>query len=250
MRCSIACGAAPWTAPTPARWRERLDDLERFGIPRRELENALERHRAGADDALREILEKLARIERARKEDEELRNAREQVRRAQDESGRCARAGPRVNRAGWPTWTGGRRRGSRRPGATYSADAKDAPRERASPARPRAAASQGGSGIATDRQDSPFSPGCRASPSACSTPQGQAREGEEHTSQGRILPRSGRPRVENVEMSAEFATQVEEVLSREHYPAHYKEFVRRYFLNLSQGARPAPEQPSAREEAP
>ena len=44
---------------------QRLDDLERSGIPRRELENALERHRAGADEALREILEKLAR-DRAR----------------------------------------------------------------------------------------------------------------------------------------------------------------------------------------
>jgi len=36
---------------------------------------------------------------------------------------------------------------------------------------------------------------------------------------------------------------VEEVLSREHYPAHHKEFIRRYFLNLSRGARGAPEQP-------
>jgi hypothetical protein len=41
-------------------------------------------------------------------------------------------------------------------------------------------------------------------------------------------------------MASEFAPQVEEVLSREHYPAHYKEFIRRYFLNLSRGARGAP----------
>ena len=39
-------------------------------------------------------------------------------------------------------------------------------------------------------------------------------------------------------MSGEFASQVEEVLSKEEYPAHYKEFVRRYFLTLSQGRIP------------
>ena len=49
---------------------QHLDDLERAGIPRRELDNALERHRAGADDALREILEKLAQIDRALKEEQ------------------------------------------------------------------------------------------------------------------------------------------------------------------------------------
>jgi hypothetical protein len=30
---------------------------------------------------------------------------------------------------------------------------------------------------------------------------------------------------------------VEEVLSKEHYPAHYKAFIRRYFLTLSQGTQ-------------
>jgi len=39
-------------------------------------------------------------------------------------------------------------------------------------------------------------------------------------------------------MSSDFAPQVEEVLSKEQYPAHYKEFVRRYFLKLSQGRVP------------
>jgi hypothetical protein len=39
-------------------------------------------------------------------------------------------------------------------------------------------------------------------------------------------------------MSSEYASQVEDVLSREEYPAHYKEFVRRYFLTLSRGRVP------------
>jgi hypothetical protein len=49
-------------------------------------------------------------------------------------------------------------------------------------------------------------------------------------------------------MRAEFATQLESVLSKDQYPAHYKEFIRRYFLNLSQGARVPQEQPPPREE--
>jgi hypothetical protein len=69
------------------------------------------------------------------------------------------------------------------------------------------------------------------------------REGEAFTSQGKVLPKSGRPSVEHVEMRAEFATQVEAVISKEHYPAHYKEFIRRYFLTLSQGAQGPQEQP-------
>jgi hypothetical protein len=36
------------------------------------------------------------------------------------------------------------------------------------------------------------------------------------------------------------------VLASEHYPEHYKEFVRRYFLNLSQGARASPGESAAR----
>ncbi|MNC88427.1 hypothetical protein D3C83_42400 [compost metagenome] len=75
-------------------------------------------------------------------------------------------------------------------------------------------------------------------------PESQLREGEVFVSEGRILPRPVQPSVENVEMSREFASQVEEVLSKEHYPAHYKAFIRRYFLTLSQGTQAPQQQPS------
>ena len=71
-------------------------------------------------------------------------------------------------------------------------------------------------------------------------PEGELRGGESHSSQARLPARAGRPKLENVEMASEFASQVEEVLSREHYPAHYKEFIRSYFLNLSRGERARP----------
>jgi hypothetical protein len=68
------------------------------------------------------------------------------------------------------------------------------------------------------------------------------REGESHSSHARLPARAGKSSVENVEMAREFAPQVEEVLSREQYPAHYKEFIRRYFLSLSRGTGGAPRQ--------
>ena len=69
------------------------------------------------------------------------------------------------------------------------------------------------------------------------------RAGEVFASQGSVLPNVTRPTVENVEMKQEFASQVEGVLSRDHYPAHYKEFIRRYFLSLSQGEQRPQAQP-------
>ena len=61
--------------------------LERSDTPRRDLEDALRRHRSGDNEGLGEMLEQLAQMDRARKEGEELQSAREQVRRAQENLG-------------------------------------------------------------------------------------------------------------------------------------------------------------------
>ena len=224
----------------------RRDDLERLGIPRRELENALERHRSGADDALREMLETLAQLDRALKEDRELSNAREQVRRAQDSLG-DARAGMSAERAQMADmdWDEDEERG-------VGGDAKagtDGRPEGATVGRAARGGSQGDKSIATGREHSPLGPDPGPAGRVLA-PQGQVREGESFTSQGQVLPRAGRPNVESIEMKAEFATQVEEVLSKDQYPAHYKEFVRRYFLNLSQGMQVPQAQPPGTRGAP
>jgi hypothetical protein len=227
---------------------QRLGDLERSGIPRREMENALARQKAGADEALREILEKLAKLERALKEDRELKNAREQVLRARDNLGEPRAANDAGRTAGanidWDDDEGKDR------GADSDASSGSDPRLTSSGAgRAARAASQGDSSVATERLDTATAPPAPNSPVLA--PQGQARAGEEYSSQGKILPRVGRPSVENVEMKPEFAAQMEAVLSREHYPAHFKEFIRRYFLSLSRSenargaAQPAPPPPEA-----
>ena len=216
-----------------------LDDLARSGTPNEELEKALRQHRAGADDALKEILENLARTERARKEDWELGNAREQVRRARENLGEAsATARARGPRAGidWDE-------DEREDRAARGAERDDADARRSDEtgrAAPRSS-SQGDASSATDRLRSPYRPD-PAQGGPVLKPPGQMREGESFSSHARLPPKSGRPKVDNVEMAREFAPQVEEVLSREQYPAHYKEFIRRYFLNLSRGVGVTPEQ--------
>ena len=101
-------------------------------------------------------------------------------------------------------------------------------------------------GTAPERADAPLRPES-GPPARVLRPDGQVREGEEFSSQGRMLPRSNRPGVESVDMPGEYAAQIEGVISREHYPAHRKEFIRRYFLNLSQGERASSEPPAAGE---
>ena len=225
---------------------QRRDDLERSGIPRRALENALERHRSGDDDALREMLETLAQLDRALKEDRELSNAREQVRRAQDSLG-DARAGMSAERAQMAAmdWDEDEDRG-------VKGDAKagmEGRRDGAAAGKAARGGSQGDDSVATDRAHSPLSPDPGPAGRVLA-PQGQVREGESFTSHGQILPRTGRPNVESIKMKAEFATQVEEVLAKDQYPAHYKAFVRRYFLNLSQGMQAPQAQPPGTRGAP
>ena len=214
-------------------------DLARSGASDQGLEQALQRHRAGADDALREVLQNLALVERARKEGRELGRAREQVRRARENLGDAATGRGR----GQPAeidWDDDER-ADREAGALESARANARRVDGMGRADPRSA-SRGDGSAATDRAQSPYrpEPGPRG---PVLQPEGELREGESHSSHARLSPKAGRPSVDSVEMASEFAPQVEEVLSREHYPAHYKEFIRRYFLNLSRGARGAPGQP-------
>lgn len=220
----------------------RLGDLERSGIPREQLESALARHRAGADDALREILENLARIDRARGEQQELSGAREQVRRTRENLGESLADGKRGPETEID-WDDDEKRGARS-AAQAHADGRPAGKaaHEASRSVPRH-----DPGAAADRQSSTFRQDSGESGPVLK-PQGQVREGEEFATQGRVAPRPGRPGVGNVKMASEFASQVEEVLSRDQYPPHHKEFVRRYFLTLSQGVRGTqPQSPPTRE---
>ena len=210
--------------------REYLSELARSGIPRQQAEEALKRYQEGDNEAIRDILAKLAQIERARREQEELHAAREQVSRAQENLGESLVKAEgdgsmaidldedeRSDRSGDPTAAASSNR-------RFTGETRGASRH----------GTQSDSSVAAERQAATVTADAVKS-GPIVKPQGDVREGEELVTQGQVLPRVGRPSVENVQMRAEFASQVEEVLSKEQYPAHAKEFVRRYFLHLSQG---------------
>ncbi|HEY5656857.1 MAG TPA: hypothetical protein VIY27_03620 [Myxococcota bacterium] len=212
---------------------ERLAGLARSDVPRRDLEDALRRQLPGDDESLRKMLEKLAQIDRARKEDKELQSAREQVRRALENLGDSAAGTDRGRDLGINLDFDEEDRGARSE-SNAGADGRRRGEVTRGPAR---SGSLGDSSVATDQQHVPARPDSRET-GAILKPEGQAREGEVFVTEARVRPKPGRPGVENVAMSSEFASQMEEVLSKDQYPAHYKEFVRRYFLQLSQGRDP------------
>lgn len=210
-----------------------LNELAEAGVPPREAQQALDRYQQGDEQALRDVLEQLVEIERARREHEEMQKARAQVRRAQENLGDAqARGGAQ---------TGSAIDLDLDEGESAERDRERAPSEgdnRLAGESSRGASrygKQSDSSTAAERQRAPLlEEKDRSGPIL--KPQGQVRAGEELVTHGQVLPRAGRPNVENVPMAAEFAAQVEEVLSREHYPAHSKELIRKYFLSLSQGA--------------
>jgi hypothetical protein len=216
--------------------KEGRDDPAGTGNPRRELDEATRRLQAGQDEGQTGTSGDRAPGDRARKEHEELRWAREQVRQARENLGEpfAGLDGGRGTAAGT---------GAGQSGEDLGDDPEDRRRDGSRAADGSRSGSRGDSSVAGKRQQSPFGPDS-VQPGPVLKPRSQLRAGEVFVFQGRVLPSEGRPSVENVQMSDEFARQVEEVLSREDYPAHYKEFIRRYFLSLSQGARAPQQQPS------
>jgi hypothetical protein len=199
-----------------------MDDAGRTVVPRST--DPAERQ-ATNDPALRQLLENGSAAARANREYEELGRAREQVRQAQENLGE-ALAHPEADRpsADAPRagdgeddegWDASRHRGLGS-AASRSSGRSDVP----APTGPESPASRNPS--------SQYGPVLK--------PQGQMREGESFVSHAQVASRPVQPRAEEVPLSREFAPQVEEVMSKEHYPARYKRFVRQYFLTLSQGA--------------
>ena len=72
---------------------------------------------------------------------------------------------------------------------------------------------------------------------------GQIRDGDAFVSEGRVLPRASDVQIDMTRIDAQYTRQLEQVMANERYPLHYKEFIRRYFLNLSEGGSPQPAVP-------
>jgi hypothetical protein len=220
----------------PRALLQHLDELTELGISRERAQDALTRLEQGDDKAVQEILDKLVELERSRKEQEELLSARAKVREAQENLGEQAAAmiagrgfaedadesGERAGGHGVEDGKGSQARVETRGASRYGA--------------------QSDLSVAAERSAAAQVPD-PAKTSAMLRPQGQVRAGEELVTHGQVLPRTGRPSVEASELQAGVVASVEQALSKEHYPAHAKAYIRRYFLGLSQNQGQGP-QPS------
>lgn len=202
--------------------------LARSGVSREALEDALRSFSQGEQSKLRDILEQMAQSEQAREDARELGDAREQVTRARQSLGGAPGAGPRADE---PAAQAGARVAGE--DASDGLDGPDGDSDGAA----------SGSGGATGARGESFrAQAVRRAPREVDTgavlqARGQPGEGGVFQSQARVLPRAGQVGIDNVELDARFAPQLEAVLSKEHYPAHHKAFIRRYFLSLSEGQR-------------
>jgi hypothetical protein len=200
--------------------------LSRLGVTPQELENALESFAEGDAAELREMLEKLARAQQALREADELENAREEVDRAREKLGETV---PRRQRPGTRSEEAAPVAGEGQEGAPL---AEPFPGYEGLGLPAGRAGSDPGKSHAEGRASSDLKPDRGGD---LVQPEGQARRGRVYTSEARVLPRPGRPEVEEAELEARFTAQMEEVLSKEDYPLHFKEYIRRYFLAVSQG---------------
>ena len=179
---------------------------------------------------MQRLLEKAVRAERARGDASTLDEARSQINRSRENLGERAVRGDADRQA------------SPRSAALSEADS-DVP-----------AGAELGDGVTVDDDDGGM-PGSRAgaesteqrkaapvrpgAPDARTVlrPESSFSDGTVFTSSARELPREGEVRARSEALAVDFKAQMEAVLARDDYPLHYKEFVRRYFLTLSEGAR-------------
>ena len=207
-------------------------DLSALGITNAELEEALENFAAGDSEALRELLEDLSQTGEAVNEALELLDAQQIVQLARENLGdaeirlRVPGDAPNASEGAQGTLYGmlSERRlgGPRGETGAYLGD--------------RGSGQDAGDNSGQLRSPSPRS---NAQPTAgVLKPKGQSSEGPVFTTEARVLPRLGAATVETVALDARYQAQIEAVLSRQSYPLHQKELVRRYFLSLTEGVRP------------
>ena len=213
------------------RLSEQAMMLSGAGVRPQDLRTALERLAEGEPAELREILERLSRVEPASREARELESAGEQVRLTRENLGDSEREREtqvaRIARAGIADGDPGR--SVMGPGQKRFPGDEDARAAVYVTTRRSGRPTQPTETLGADSRSS------SADPDVLIKPESRLGEGAAYSTRGRVLPRVGGIALENVELDARFAAQVEEVLSKEEIPLHERELVRRYFLSLSQG---------------
>ena len=200
--------------------------LAQLGIDAAALEQALESFDAGSEEDLLEILEKLAGVDLDLQDAEALSEAEEALEQARGNLGDTSAE----SEAGAAT-----RRGNRTPGGRGDSGAGIRAESIRSATDPSGMGPGTGYGPETSRKAGEGLGSPQDNSETILRPKSQVGAGDVFSAEARVLPRLAQPEVSTVELDARYAAQLEEVLSKENYPLHHKEFIRRYFLGLSLG---------------
>lgn len=204
----------------------RAETLAQLGIDAAMLQQALENFDAGDEQDLLQILKELTAIDAALHDAESLSETQGALQRARENLGDPTADADRTS----SRTTGGHGpHGDGEPGAFRAEGMRGV--DDTSGLGP-------GSGFGPERSDrsgesQQNSPADRSD--IVLRPKSQLGVGDVFSAEARVLPRAKRSSMDTVELDIRFAAQMESVLSREDYPLHHKEFIRRYFLGLSLG---------------
>ncbi len=212
------------------RTRSQLDSM---GISREELKKALDALSKGDESRLRELMNELERLSKNAEDAEALDDAGKAIDRARRNLGdEAASSQAEPRRRSTPDRGAGS--GEARPGQGNPGDADEfGMGESPNSGRP-------GKGP-------PIEELMRERTSRFDVPEGnlvviQARgqlgEGEVYSTEARVLPKLNEPTRPPQAVNAAMTEQAEAVMSESSYPPHRKDFLRRYFLNLSEGTAP------------
>ena len=207
--------------------------LARHGITLEDLQNAVNNLVAGDDQNLREILQTLAQTAPATNEYdaqvlEQAQQELSQIRETLGDSS-IAAANPAITEVF--------------PGADSANSADEFSGQFGSHMMPAFPESDGrsatGLGFGYGSQGSQQNPSLMQSETSTNDivlkPDSQLNEGKVFSSTVQVLPRNNQPQLDTTAVDTEYANQLEAVLTKEHYPLHQKELIRRYFLTLSTG---------------
>jgi hypothetical protein len=198
------------------------------GVSREELERAIGQLGEGNAQALRDLLDRMARAQAGDRDAEELRRARERITRARESLGDTT-ATPDSGDPDTPGTT---------EGANPSASPPDTPF--ADGLGEEEAGSGSIAGLPGESRSRPQRQNALPAPGNGPVLEARPRldsEGDVFISEGRALPRANDVRTQARVLDPRFRAQMEEVLASERYPAHYKDYIRRYFLTLSEGGK-------------
>ncbi|MEM7250162.1 MAG: hypothetical protein AAF493_01975 [Pseudomonadota bacterium] len=220
-------------ALTPDDFRLSASEREAMralGIGEDDWDDALEQLGEGDDQELRDLIEKLRANHRAREDADELQRAYDRVRRIRENLGDQSAVAEEPQSSGqnapadddedFPSSV---------PGIGLSSAMTDEVRF----GQPTGAgnAPDVNTGDEIEAVEKP-------NDAQAIRPRGQLGEGKQVIVRTRVRPQGGELTITPKDLEATIAAQLESVINKQELPAHQKEFVRRYFLSINQGAAP------------